>query len=208
MSDKTQALSRSNALIDITRTQFRDSKSNELSFSKVLFNVFCEMVPEQQRTGLAQIRPWHDEEEDSGIIAANYKRFQRYMDGTVAIPMDLEEAGATCLLDNNQRHAVVTLCSRHGAAAVELDHEMNCTGVGELMQRCANLLEVAGDILNDGVVDERDRRHLPALDSTAKQLISVVGGLLRDVEERLGEEPSLDFKRPEDPASSSESTRH
>ena len=208
MSDTTQALSRSNALIEITRVQFRDRKSSALSFSKLLFNVFCEMVPEQQRTGLAAIRPWRDEDDDAGIIEANYKRFQRYMDYTTAIPMDLEEAWIDCLLEDYKRQAVVALCSRHGAAAVEIDHEMNCTGVGELMQRCANVLEVAGDILNDGVVDESDRRHLPALDSTAKQLISVVGGLLRDVEEQLGEEPSVSFKNPEGATKPSQGTRH
>jgi hypothetical protein len=195
MSDNPRPLSRSNALIDITRTQFRDTQSTALSFSKLLFNVFCELVPEKQRTGLAQIRPWRDEDNDAAIIEANYKRFQRYMDGTTAIPMDLEEAWATCLLENYKRQAVIELCTRHGAAAVEIDHEMSCVGVSELMKRCANMLEVAGDILDDGVVDESDRRHLPALDSTAKELISVVGGLLRDVEERLGEEPSIDFKR-------------
>ena len=121
MSDNSQVLSRSNALIDITRAQFRESKSSSLSFSKLLFNVFCEMVPEQQRTNLAQIRPWHDETDDAGIIEANYKRFQRYMDGTTAIPMDLEEAWVVCLLEEYRAKSVVDLCYCHGATAVEID---------------------------------------------------------------------------------------
>ena len=170
MSEQRHTLSRANVLIDITNAQFRETGSTAMSFSEILFNVFCEYVPENQRTGLAQIRPWKDKEGDAKSVEANYKRFQRYMDGTTAIPMDLEEAWVDCLLDKYHARAVVALCSRHGAAAIELDHEMN---------------------YDDGIVDEKDRDHVPEFEAAVKELISVAGGLLKDVQGRLGPDPEL-----------------
>lgn len=191
MSEQRHTLSRANVLIDITNAQFRETGSTAMSFSEILFNVFCEYVPENQRTGLAQIRPWKDKEGDAKSVEANYKRFQRYMDGTTAIPMDLEEAWVDCLLDKYHARAVVALCSRHGAAAIELDHEMNYDGVSEMMQRFANLLVHTGRIIDDGIVDEKDRDHVPEFEAAVKELISVAGGLLKDVQGRLGPDPEL-----------------
>jgi len=194
MSDNTQALSRSNALIDITRAQFRESKSSALSFSKLLFNVFCEMVPEQQRTGLAQIRQWHDEEEEAGIIEANYKRFQRYMDGTTAIPMDLEEAWVVCLLEEYKTESVIDLCNRHGVTAVEIEREKDVAGLCELMKRFSGVLDVGSDILADDVIDGNDLPHWPALKRRGNALISAMAGFLHDVERQIKAEAGVDPK--------------
>lgn len=186
MSDNPRPLSRSNALIDITRAQFRESKSTALSFSKLLFNVFCEMVPEKQRTGLAQIRPWRDEDNDAAIIEANYKRFQRYMDGTTAIPVDLEEAWVVCLLEEYKTEAVIDLCRRHGVAAVELEREQGIASLCELIKRFGSVTEVAADILEDGVIDRNDLPHWPALKRRGNALASSIAGFLHDVEQQIG----------------------
>ncbi|MBL4781762.1 MAG: hypothetical protein JKX92_05925 [Porticoccaceae bacterium] len=191
MSEQSHTLSRSNTLIDITNAQFRETGSTALSFSEILFNVFCQKVPANQRTGLAQIRPWTDKEGDAKTIEANYKRFQRYMDGTTAIPADLEEAWVDCLLDRYRARAIVALCSRHGAAAIELEHDLDCAGVSELMSRFANMLVPAGKILADGVVNEDDRPHMADFQAAAQDLISVTGGLLRDLQVRLGPDPAI-----------------
>ena len=191
MSDPRHSLSRANVLIDITNAQFRETGSTAMSFSELLFNVFCEYVPENQRTGLAQIRPWKDKEGDGKSIEANYKRFQRYMDGTTAIPMDLEEAWVDCLRDKYHVRAVVALCSRHGAAAIELDQEMSCEGLAELTHRFARVLPSGGKILEDGVIDENDREHGEVFMAASKELISALGGLVKDVQERLGPDPKL-----------------
>jgi hypothetical protein len=151
------------------------------------------MVPEQQRTGLAQIRPWHDEEEDAGIIEANYKRFQRYMDGTTAIPMDLEEAWVVCLLEEYKTESVVDLCYRHGVTAVEIEREKDIAGLCELIKRFSSVTEIAADILADGVIDESDLPHWPDLKRRGNALTSAIAGFLHDVEQQIQAEAGGDL---------------
>ncbi len=191
MSDDALPLSRSNTLIEITRTQFRETNSTPLSFSEILFNVFCAKVPVNQRTGLVQVRPWKVKEESAKIIDANRKRFERYLSGETAVPVDLEEAWVDCLLDKYRSRAIVALCGRYGAAAIELDRELDCDGLAEMTHRFARVLPSAGRILADGVVDEKDRPDAAEFVTAGKELMSIMGGLVNDMQARFGPDPSL-----------------
>lgn len=186
-------LSRSQALIDITRDYLRDTGCAAMAFSKLVSLIYLQIVPAHQR--LIEIKPWRDLDEAVAdrIIQAQYKRFQRYMEREVPIPADLEEAWVEALPDPYRERAVVQLCGRYGAATVELSHHVTCAGVGGFMGRGADFMATLAAVMGDGKIDANDAQYLPELRQACRRLISVATGLVVDIEAHLEVPPDESF---------------
>lgn len=98
--------------------------------------------------------------------AANWlKRVQRWLDRSVDFPAWLEEAWVEALEPDYRERCLQELASRYGLLAVrELGGEAcPVTAFGQLVTRMGSTVEACGQVLADGLIDERDRPNLPAM---------------------------------------------
>ena len=178
MSNAKHPRSRTTDLIRITREYFEDTGNSELWFSKILWTIYLDIVPESQRR--LDIHPWAGplDKYSERIINKQYTRFLRYMDGTVNLPMEVEESWVEALEEPYRTRAVQVLCGRYNVVAVDQTPMLDTKRASLCLQEYARFLEQTGKMLADGKIDANDKPHLEELEEAVTGLVAQVQALL------------------------------
>ncbi|WP_236207860.1 hypothetical protein [Pseudomonas tohonis] len=94
-----------------------------------------------------------------------WKRVRRWITAEIEFPCWLEEAWVAALEPEYRERCLNELSNRYGLLAVRDDVSGDCpmTAFGELVSRMGGAVEACTVVLADGVVDETDLEHLPAM---------------------------------------------
>lgn len=176
-----KAVTRSGTVIAITQAYLHETGTAVQKFAEALAEAFVQAVPEGLRRAPLRLPDLHgDAEEYYKTLAANTKAVQRYLDGTVPIPVDLEEVWCQVLPRTYAERAVFDLCARLGVLPVLISGETDIHALAEIMRDEAAMIEAMAPILADGKIDENDREAaIEAIPRLQKAMASCAGLLHR-----------------------------
>ncbi|WP_110708530.1 hypothetical protein [Salinicola sp. CR57] len=122
-----------------------------------------------------------DEQYDHAVMSWN-KRVQRWATGAVEFPAWLEEPWATALEELGDEEARIALARRHGFMGVRrpaVGDAPACAfaALGSVGRETGDVMGVVSEMLQDGVLDERDRQYgeqaLTDIDDAVAALMSM-----------------------------------
>lgn len=90
---------------------------------------------------------------------ANTQLIKRLFDGSVRMPIEIEESLVEALPEQWNRKAKQVLAQRFGLLAARIpdpDHKTDVQNISELMRQTADVLEAMAPILADGKIDSSD----------------------------------------------------
>lgn len=189
---RLKAPTRSAVLVMYAQLQAAETGISLQKFADALAERYADMVPEGSRRAPLKVAPTHGNADDYyRVVAANFKAVQRYLDGTVPIPTDVEEAWVAALTERYRDGCIFDLCARYNVLPVRIHGETEVTALAGLMRDEAAVIEAMAPIMADGVIDAAD---LPLVDSATKaikRLMADCAGFLRQLELVSGERASL-----------------
>lgn len=136
-------------------------------FSEALARAYHGLVPEHARSlDLEPPQGRGSYSDYAKAVGRIRKRVQRYVDGSLHLPAELEEAWVAALPDPYQQAARTRLARRYGFLAAETPQTAACTdgeAVGRVMTQTGQCLTGLSQALADGVIDADDLRRDPTL---------------------------------------------
>jgi hypothetical protein len=161
-------------------------------FAEALAEKYFCSVPEDLRRAPLRVPPAHGEAEDYyKVLAANLKAVQRYLDGTVPMPADLEEAWVETLPKAYRDRAVFDLCARLHVVPVLVSDDADIARLATFMEDEAAVIRAMAPILADGEIDEKDAKFIPEAIEKLRIAMADCAGLLQRLEQVSGSSPMV-----------------
>ena len=149
--------SRSDVIAHHIRLALHRSTLTERLMGQAVADLYMQRTPLHART-----IEFHNSRDPYADEKANAQIVRRMLDGSVRMPVDVEEALVLCLPQPFQRQCVTELAARTGHLAAELPAD---SGVGQLvhaahlMRAAAEAVAALAPMYEDGVLDASDRAH-------------------------------------------------
>jgi hypothetical protein len=183
-----KAITRSAVLIAVTQALLHETGRAINKFAEQLADGYFAAVPEGLRRAPLKVPDQHaGADEYYKVLASNTKAVQRYLDGTVPVPMDLEEVWCCVLPDHYRDRAVFELCARFGVLPVMVTGDADIHALAELMRDEAAVIEAMAPILADGDIDDSDLPAAEAAVPKLKKAMASIAGLIVRLESVTGE---------------------
>jgi hypothetical protein len=183
-----QAPTRSGVLISITQAFLHETGSAINKFAEQLAESYLAAVPEGLRRAPLRVPDQHgDADEYYKTLAANTKAVQRYLDGTVPIPVDIEEVWCRVMPPPYRDRAIFELCARFGVLPVLVSEETDIHALADLMRDEAAMIEAMAPILADGDIDDDDRPAAIEAIPKVRKAMAAMAGLLARLESVTGQ---------------------
>lgn len=152
-------------LIDHLQRMLNETGRSLADFSEHLAQAYEELVPEAHRAlGLCAQPAEEGCEAYFRWKQALEKAVHRFVDGSVRIPVELEEAWLAALPGPYRGRCRHDLCVRMGVLPVEIPaEETSAQDIGDLLEAAGAEATAAAPVFADGRMSEADAEHLPAL---------------------------------------------
>lgn len=189
MSGAGQAMpTRQSVLVSHARQQMSETGLAIQKFTERLVDQYVSMVPESSRK--APLRTPLLSGDVDGYYKTqgnNTKAVQRYLDFTVSMPCELEEAWVSALDTPYRDRCIFDLCSRHNVLPVLITGEATIAALADFMRNEAAAIEAMAPIFCDGLINEKDREYAPDAIRELRRVASDCAGLIIRLESLLAE---------------------
>lgn len=184
-----QSVTRAAVLTKYAKVWLDSTGTSVAKFSEQLAEVYFSNVPESFRKAPLRVAPVHGDAEDYyRVLSSNSKAVQRYLEGEVPIPAELEETWVSVLPREVRDAAVFELCSRYNVLPVLLTEETDIHALADLMRDEAAVIESLAPILADGQIDESDKPAAREAILRIRKAAASLAGLLKRLEDVAGVE--------------------
>ena len=184
---------RSQSIERVTRIYFRETGVSQETFALTLMENYFERVHEVHRS-----IKFHCQGDTYKDMRSNSKMVERFMNGTMRMPCDLEEAWVDALPDPYHSRLKSELADRYGLLAVEIpDAERGSKDVAALFRECGEAGEVLSRMLvSNGSIGLEDAPFARHAVEQLTDVVTVAMSLIHQVRENcIGADcPAPDLK--------------
>ena len=189
MSQRRPTETRSRTLLRYLSDAIHDTRLDIGTFTLSLVEQYNGLVPDHQRDFRFQ-----DTGQLHRDLAADTKKVQRFITGTVRIPSDLEEAWVAALPEPFESRLRVELAHRYGHLGVSLDdptsRASSMAAPAHLMREAGECCTLLADMLADGELNGNDAPLKHTAISKLRQVraiaVAVEHAIERDVPDAEG----------------------
>lgn len=126
-----------------------------------------------------------DEAAADRVKMGNYKRLERWLDGTTRLPAGLIQAWVDCL-EVHREDALAAIGALFGCHFEPLAPGVGSKTLCQSMKHFADLLDHNADIFRDGVIDHNDADTIREFGATADKLFAALQGFRLHLNEAAG----------------------